>query len=440
MKQSHYNFLVNDNDNIYCFNGLTRHFFSIKKKNKEILNTILNSPDVAQTKLPVFYKLLIDGGFIINNDTDELNIIRSKNEKACNSKKYNLTILPTLDCNFRCWYCYENHTPYKMSNDTVERIKKYIFNIVELEEIEHLNIEWFGGEPFLHFEDIIKPISEYAKKTCQNKNIPFDTGATSNGYLVNKNISAELAEINFSHIQVTLDGEKSMHDKTRVASNDSSFETILSNMNSLCKINSQIKILIRINYDDKNFYPELIFSQIKELIDEAFHYRFTFLLRKVWQINDVANGNEKALKFIQLIRNSKFKYHRNADLILNFRPCYAAQKSMRMITPYGSIGKCTTKDDFEMQAIGHLTDNGTIEWKNNIDFDEIYAVPLFENEQCLNCKQLPLCMGNCPKDIDTDGHINFSKECRGKVNDLKLVDTILNFCKTNGITQSSNQI
>lgn len=440
MKQSYYNFFVKDKDRLYCFNGLTKHFFNIKKQNETVLKSFLNSPETVKTKLPHFYKLLLEGGFIITDGTDELNIIRDKNREACNSKHYKLTILPTLDCNFNCWYCYENHSSYTMSNDTIERIKKYITKIVE-EEIESLDIEWFGGEPFLHFNDVIKPISLFAKEACQKKNIPFTTGATSNGYLINEIISAELPEINFRHIQVTLDGEKSMHDQTRIATKGSSFETILRNMNFLCKTNPHTEVLLRINYDNKNFYPQKLFTQINELIDKSYQHRFIFLLRKVWQVDHVNKGNEKTLEFIQLIQNSKFKYHYNADFNMNFRSCYAAHKNMKMISPYGSIGKCTTKNDFEEQAIGHLTNDGSIVWNKNLPFDEIYATPLFENKRCLSCKQLPLCMGNCPKDIDSNGIINFSQECKGKVNDLKITDAILNFCKTHEMnTIQSNLI
>ena len=430
MKQSHYNYTICEAEKIYCFNGLTKQFFSISQKNEYLLKSILDSPISIINKLPHFYNMLIEGGFIIADDVNELNIIRAKNKEACNSPNYNLVILPTLNCNFRCWYCYENHTTYKMSEQTVEKIQKYIQNIIDNNTIKSLNIEWFGGEPFLHFKNIIKPISLYAKNKCQERNILFSVGATSNGYLINEKIAKEFVDIDFKHIQITLDGEKSLHDKTRVAPNGSSFEKILKNINFVCEVNPIVTITIRINYDEKNFLPSLLFSQIKESIDEKNHHRCSFLLRKVWQVEHVAKADEKILEFIQLIKESSFNYN-FGDFNMDFMPCYAAHKNMKLITPYGSIGKCTAKKDFEEQAIGFINDEGVIKWGNNLPFDDIYATPLFENEKCLNCKKLPLCMGNCPKNIDINGNIFIPEECKGSVNDLNLSDAILNYCKMN---------
>lgn len=430
MKNSNYNYIVKRDNKSFCFNAITRFFFNIPLNGENILNDILETPDQYKDKLPVFYNKLVNGSFIIENDTNEIDIIREKNQNACNSKKYSLTILPTLDCNFSCWYCYEKHTPYVMSDETINRVTKHIENILRNKDVEHFNIEWFGGEPFLSFHHVIKPVTLFAKKICEEKNIPFTTGATSNGYLITNNIANDLASLNFRHIQITLDGERSRHDKTRIAPEFSSFDTILRNMNYLCKVNETVNITLRINYDNKNFQPELILKQVTERIDEPHQPRFSFLLRKVWQIEKVDNGKEKIKTFIELVKNTKFNYCYESDFILDYVPCYAVKKNMKLITPHGSIGKCTTKNDFEKQALGFLTENGDIKWNNDLPFDEIYAKPLFENEACLNCKQLPLCMGVCPKHIDASGQITHTEQCKGKVNDLAMSDAIVNYCIT----------
>lgn len=430
MKKSFYNFIVNKDDKCYCFNAITRYFFVICKERKGILMKILKYPDRFKETIPAFCEKLLAGGFIIDDKINELDIIREKYTKACNSNHYTLTILPTTDCNFRCWYCYEDHTPYMMSEKTIDNIKKYISNTIQNNEVESFNLEWFGGEPFLAFWDVVKPITEFAKKQCEDKNIPFSTGATSNGYLIDKNIAEELMALNFKCFQITLDGEKSLHDQTRIAPNDSSFETILKNVNYVCEINKNINIVLRINYDDKNLNPHLLIEQIKALIDEKHRGRVSFILRKVWQVDKVENGREKVLEFIRLAQEANFKYYHECDLNMDFTPCYAVKKNMKLITPYGSVEKCTTKSNFEEHAIGFLTDHGTIQWKNNLPFDDIYATPLFENSHCLKCRRLPLCMGVCPKCIDTNGNIKDIDQCKGKLNDLAMADAIINYCSS----------
>lgn len=428
MKKSSYNYIVKKANRTYCFNAITRLFFRIPEKGEDLLKTILDSPDQCKNRLPDFYKKLIQGNFIIDDDINEIDIIREKNKEACNSKKYSLTILPTIDCNFRCWYCYEKHVSCAMSEDVIKKTKKYIENILYNEEVEHFSIDWFGGEPFLYFQSVIKPITLLAKKICEEKKIPFSVGATSNGFLIIQDIADELDSLNFQCIQVTLDGEKSQHDKTRIAPEGSSFDIILKNLNYICQVNKTTNLILRINYDNKNFQPKLILEQVKELIDEKYHHRFSFLLRKVWQVEKVDNGREKVEEFINLVKETKFNYCYENDFILDFIPCYAARKNMKLITPYGSIGKCTTKNDFEKQALGYLTEDGSIKWNKDLPFDDIYATPLFENDNCLDCKQLPLCMGVCPRNIDTNGQQTSIEKCKGKINDLIMSDVIANYC------------
>lgn len=43
--------------------------------------------------------------------------------------------------------------------------------MLEVEKIESLHLDWFGGEPFMYFSQVISPLSNYAKngfdKKCQ---------------------------------------------------------------------------------------------------------------------------------------------------------------------------------------------------------------------------------------------------------------------------------
>ena len=43
---------------------------------------------------------------------------------------------------------------------------------------------------------------------------------------------------------------------------------------------------------------------------------------------------------------------------------------------------------------GTLHDNGVIEWDNQT-LVELYSKATFENDRCLACKCLPLCLGPC---------------------------------------------
>ena len=49
-------------------------------------------------------------GMIVPIECDEAEeVINNWKKKDNDLTRFTLTILPTLDCNLRCWYCYEEH-------------------------------------------------------------------------------------------------------------------------------------------------------------------------------------------------------------------------------------------------------------------------------------------------------------------------------------------
>lgn len=164
------------------------------------------------------------GGFIIEDSFNELDYLRSKYAEAVNNKNYFLVILPTLNCNYSCWYCIQTHIPSKMSLETISAIKEHIKNMVEVEKIDSLHLDWFGGEPFLYFSQVIQPISEYAMEICHRNNTPFLNSATTNGFFLKREIHETLGKLCFKQFQITLDGNREFHDKVKFTKScDSTF-------------------------------------------------------------------------------------------------------------------------------------------------------------------------------------------------------------------------
>ena len=65
-----------------------------------------------------------------------------------------LTIMPTEGCNFRCPYCYEDHTPISMNRKLLDQIQDYITR--KAPNFQHVNTVWFGGEPTLCKDKILE--------------------------------------------------------------------------------------------------------------------------------------------------------------------------------------------------------------------------------------------------------------------------------------------
>lgn len=430
MKASQYNYLINEGEDLYCFNALSKAFFIVKQKRQNILETLLSHPDSFAQQLPSFQEKMKQGGFIVPDNYNELDIIRELYKKACNSPNLSLIILPTLNCNFHCWYCYETHSPTQMTADTIQALQLYLYNRLNSGEIKNMDIAWFGGEPFLYYYKVMLPILSYTNTLCKQLHIPFASSATTNGFLISEKIAQELGRFNVSKFQITLDGKREYHNNVRHSRQKSSFDTILQNVINICRYNPQAQILLRINYDERNLEPEPILQQISELIPKVYYKHISFLLRRIWQIPSFEEEEQKKQQFIHLLKEKGFSYSYEYDLIQDFIPCYAVRKNTLMITHDGLIGKCTTRDDFSKYAIGKLTKEGEIKWKDET-INDLYSMPLFENKECLSCKELPICMGSCPKIIQSDGKIDYqSGLCVKHRNKNELKNLILNHCQS----------
>lgn len=215
MKASRYNNYVEKGDYAYWFNPLYQTYFrlpkTLGKKVYRIINNGSNLKNISQT----FYDNLVNNGFLVPKEQDELKVLREKFQSSVESKQAFLIIAPTLNCNYSCWYCIQNHITSIMDADTIERVKKHIKYLIEVDKIESLHIDWFGGEPFMFFEKVIVPIAEYAIEICEKASIPFYNSATTNAYYMNEKISQMLGNLKFRTFQITLDGNREFHDKVK---------------------------------------------------------------------------------------------------------------------------------------------------------------------------------------------------------------------------------
>ena len=67
----------------------------------------------------------ISKGFIVNYDEQQaLHFLARKN--CYSSRILNLTICPTMNCNFGCPYCFEKHRPGRMSEETQNIVLDFI--------------------------------------------------------------------------------------------------------------------------------------------------------------------------------------------------------------------------------------------------------------------------------------------------------------------------
>lgn len=100
-------------------------------------------------------KQLEEAGAVVADDFDEVDALRKRIDEIDNNDSFLLLhINPTLDCNFRCWYCYENHIKGScMTPETYGNVVKLVKNrIAKQPNLKYLQLSFFGGEPLLRFD------------------------------------------------------------------------------------------------------------------------------------------------------------------------------------------------------------------------------------------------------------------------------------------------
>lgn len=389
-KFSKFNCCSEYDNSTLVFNSLKNSFSKIK--HIDFQNIPINS--FSNMELKFFIKQ----GIIVENSCNEDELASEKLYKFANNNYMLFTILPTLDCQFRCAYCYEEKKHEVISGDVLNSLFLYIKkNIKDKTEIV---LSWFGGEPLLTQNKVFN-FSNRVKKLCEETKIIFSSGMTTNAYVLNLDTFKKCLECGINHFQITIDGTKEMHDSLRFLKNHKgTFDQIISNLTSIRDYysnNDKIKfsIAIRINFVKESLEK---FEEIIDYYDSLFgnDKRFYLSLKTVGDYG----GDEVKKMDDQIVKNNEFP---NIDLekrkigitksisidnTLNL--CYAAHNNSLVVMPNGNIKKCTVSLDNKVNCVGRLNNNGEIIFNNTISRWDFSNLKL----KILKCRKCPL-YANC---------------------------------------------
>lgn len=392
MKISKYNSIIKIGCKNLLYNSLSDCFALAENT---IINAIRNK-DIHSIENSVSSTIstLKQGGFIIDDETNEQNILENLIKKIdYNENEFILTVNPTMNCNLKCWYCYENHQGNMyISSTIVQYIQKFITKkVLETHGIKRFYLGFFGGEPFLCFNSVIMPLITHYIKVCKTKNIPPYISFTTNGTLLNKEKIDKLIEsTNNLSFQITLDGCKEDHDSIRNLPNQSSYDVILRNINLL--INKKCYVTLRINYTHKNISN--LSSIINDLSSMPYEYRKYLYLdfQQIWQDASKYNLKDKInIVYEYAIKNKINISSNNFDRVR--KSCYADKKNQAIINYNGDVFKCTARDFLHEKRYGYLNELGEIIWDTPLLTQRMQSK--FSNTSCQACRIAPLCSGNC---------------------------------------------
>lgn len=364
-----------------------------------------HDPDIAEDGTVT--KELLKGGFLIPEDLDELDGIRTNHYSArFGASGRGLTIIPTLRCNFSCDYCYEDPSQrdYRDNGLTImsEAVCQNIVHYCEetLAQKSALTVTWYGGEPMLA-RDVVVSLSRDLIEVCRSKECQYVAGMITNGYLLDPSNIELLKQARISFFQITVDGPRDIHDQRRpLLSGGPTYERIVENLAHMSEC-EHFRVSLRINVDGRN--KDHIGDLLVDLRSRGFHLKqnvsvyFSQVVQNTNACPDISGQCLPTPSFASWMVDA----YREA-LRLGFRitlypavqigTCGAVGKASAVIEPDGSVQSCwNTVGNATMQT-GRLSSHGIepnpaqLRWLGWSAF----------RPECQSCNVLPLCMGGCP--------------------------------------------
>ena len=369
-----------------CYNVLTKEMVLLAREdfqgNKEVEETAEIQPEDLTTEA---FCYLVEHWFLVPVDLCEKDYIESirGTVRLLNERRNQLsgyTILPTTECNARCYYCYENGMDqHRMTETTAQDVVDFIRRT----SAKKFSIRWFGGEPLCNAEMI-----DYITEQISDRD--FTSSMVSNGYLFNESMVARaVSQWHLKNIQITLDGTETVYNRVKhynvIDYNYSAnpFHRVIRNIHLLAE--KGVKVIVRLNLG-KNNYEDLV--SLVHLLGQEFagekNLKAYAAILFQFCMDSGLQGQLKELSAV--IKESGLLQPRYPGSFrrIRYHYCMADSKNSILINPYGGLARCEHYCD---ELCGNIHDGIT----EQSVYDSWNAAE-DETPSCKSCPILPDCI------------------------------------------------
>ncbi|MBE6734044.1 MAG: radical SAM protein [Ruminococcaceae bacterium] len=362
-------------------------------------------------------KDLCDMGFLFEGKSDaQLNELQNIRKEIVDAEHgiTAITIAPTMDCNARCFYCFE-HGAIKgtMTPETADQVSRFLIdNCTEKE----LYISWFGGEPLMA-PDIIDRINNQ----LLDAGINIESTVTTNGILISPEMVEKFKSWNVIRVQITLDGLGEEYNRIKNYTLDikDPFERIMENIELVIK--SGISVHLRVNYRSTDYTK--VNETMSYLHNRFGQYDKLYLYGAPLDLPQIKGYSEfdsdEGDIFLRVLEDSLMNGYENEELNFaslkvseDYNPalgelmlapfpanCFMVNKDRYVIDDAGLLYKCQKHLGKPQFSCGNVKEGPL---KNDIYYH--YVTEKLHDERCGECRMLPICQGGCNANRLLYGH------------------------------------
>lgn len=336
---------------------------------------------------------LIRNRFLVPEGTDEcsvyLELLQALRQESVSNRTHhpNYVILPTLGCNARCTYCFEEGRPVSsMTEETAGRVIRYI---AKTHGGMPVRLTWFGGEPLLR-PDLVDRISTGLRKEM----ILYHSEFITNASLVTPETVEKMKTLwNTRKVQVAMDGAQEDYiRRKRYVKENGQYHTVIRAVESMAA--AGIRVVIRCNVDRDNLdsIPAFLNDLKKTILHRG---NVSIYCNPLFDFSREDPENNlglwrRVLDTDSLILRAGFSVldHEVSPKQLRLWHCMADQGDV-LIAPDGSLFSCDSMP--ENTRFGQLGDETEAQRECSI-------VPEAVRPECRDCPWLPECtpFSGCP--------------------------------------------
>ncbi len=360
---------------------------------------------------------LLEAGLLVDDAVDERAVLSRRYLRDMNETGFlALCIAPTMACNLRCVYCYEDHEPVRMTPAVENAIMRFVARRYDRYRFSDLDVQWYGGEPLLEI-DLIARLSRRLIGWCEDRDVGYRARIITNATLATPEVAARLAEARVGEAMPTIDGCASCHDARRPTTGGAgSFAETLAGVRALRDAGAFVGVNCNLDARNADDYRRLRDGLRAERNIEI--YASHLRNYRCWSASAAQPAASGALRLSggrplaaarpdDLAAPELLSRQDYADALFSLYAeqnptaqsvraslaprrsfCRGKMASYFVIDPEGNACRC---DGF-MRCPDHvlfnvLDDDAPIDWPQTESF--------LDRPQCAACAAAPLCLGDC---------------------------------------------